>query len=493
MYNNLEFIEVLKTKGISEDNFANFPTKNALTCSFLDDTKGEFSLVFKAKKDGKLSEMLHLSSNITKAEAYNLEEAKLNIELIFNRNSGVNSTNSLIGGYIRTESQAGINGVRVVVTATSPLSQSFNTNIDTTDNFGFFNLNFGAIPLGANAILTPIKNDSFQNGISTFDLLLISKHILGVQPLASPYKMIAADVNKSGSVTSFDLVELRKLILGIYTEFPANTSWRFVDKNFVFPNPQNPFSATFPETRTISSIQTNQDSYFIGFKVGDVNGSAAPNYQAISEERNTENLPFYVRDQVVEKGKIYTIHFAADDFVEGYQFTLEYPNLSLLKITPCEGMEADNFAIFEGKNLLSTSYIGNKKGEFDLTFVAEKDGQLSDLLKISSQITKAEAYTLESQKDIELRFLPKNDVKPLDFTFEISPNPIIEEALVTFNLPEKSVCTLSIFDNLGRLLWEEKKEFLEGENRFSFKPESKGILLFQLETPFTKIVKKVIK
>jgi hypothetical protein len=39
------------------------------------------------------------------------------------------------------------------------------------------------------------------------DLVLISKHILGLEPLNSPYKMIAADANKSNSITTFDIVE----------------------------------------------------------------------------------------------------------------------------------------------------------------------------------------------------------------------------------------------------------------------------------------------
>ena len=84
--------------------------------------------------------------------------------------------------------------------------------------------------------VTPAKNDDWLNGVSTFDLTLIDKHILGVEYLNSPYKIIAADVNKSNTVTTYDMVELRKLILGIYTEIPGNTSWRFVDKDHIFPD-----------------------------------------------------------------------------------------------------------------------------------------------------------------------------------------------------------------------------------------------------------------
>ena len=90
------------------------------------------------------------------------------------------------------------------------------------------------LPTGGDYTITPEKNVNPLNGVSTFDLVLISKHILGIQTLDTPYKQIAADVNKSGSITAFDMVQLRQLILNITTEFPSNESWRFVDAAHAF-------------------------------------------------------------------------------------------------------------------------------------------------------------------------------------------------------------------------------------------------------------------
>ncbi|MBK6931828.1 MAG: hypothetical protein IPH12_13575 [Saprospirales bacterium] len=119
---------------------------------------------------------------------------------------------------------------------------------DITDAQGACNL--AGIPLLGDFTLTPGKDNDPLNGVSTFDLVLINKHILGLEPLNTPYRMIAADANNSRSITTFDIVELRKLILGIYTELPNNTSWRFVDKAYQFPNANNPFQTLFPETKT---------------------------------------------------------------------------------------------------------------------------------------------------------------------------------------------------------------------------------------------------
>jgi hypothetical protein len=82
--------------------------------------------------------------------------------------------------------------------------------------------------------------------------------------------MIAADANISRSITTFDVVELRKLILGIYDTLSHGKSWRFVDKAFAFPNANNPFQTFFPEgINCISTPASGID--FTGIKIGDLN------------------------------------------------------------------------------------------------------------------------------------------------------------------------------------------------------------------------------
>src|SRR5690606_33233473 len=119
-----------------------------------------------------------------------------------------------------------------------------------------------------------------------FDLVLISKHILGIEALGSPYKMIAADINKNGSITTIDMVELRKLILFIDTEFQYNTSWRFIEADFVFPNPNNPWSTSFPEIFSVNGLSGDEIGNFVGVKIGDVNNSAIANNLMSGEDRN---------------------------------------------------------------------------------------------------------------------------------------------------------------------------------------------------------------
>jgi hypothetical protein len=126
--------------------------------------------------------------------------------------------------------------------------------------------------------VTPSKNINPLNGVTTYDLVLISKHILGIEPLDSPFKIIAADANQDGKVTTFDIITLRKLILGITDELPNGKSWRFLPADYNFSNPANPFQTPFPERIESPNTADPAPSFFAfkGIKIGDVDFSADP-------------------------------------------------------------------------------------------------------------------------------------------------------------------------------------------------------------------------
>jgi len=74
------------------------------------------------------------------------------------------------------------------------------------------------------------KNDQHLTNVSTLDISLISKHILGLQIFQEDYKITASDINGDQSVSAADLGTLVKVVLGL-EPFPAQ-SWIF-DPPFV--------------------------------------------------------------------------------------------------------------------------------------------------------------------------------------------------------------------------------------------------------------------
>lgn len=140
-----------------------------------------------------------------------------------------------------------------------------------SDSTGRYSI--GGLAVQEDYSITVERSGDDLNGVSTFDLLLINKHILGVEPFDSPYKRIAADVNNTQSITTLDMILLRRLILGLDVGFPGQVSWRFVPAGHSFPDPDEPWALPFPEQIAISGLPANgldgQD--FMAIKLGDVN------------------------------------------------------------------------------------------------------------------------------------------------------------------------------------------------------------------------------
>ena len=189
------------------------------------------------------------------------------------------ASTGMIAGGIHNENGDMVQDVQVQIVGT-------DAELITTSEKGAYE--FPDLAFGQDYTVVPYKEDDPLNGVSTFDLILISKHILGLQPLDSPYKIIAADVDQSGHVSAIDIIWMRRLILLTETEFPAqNGSWRFVDAAFQFPVPDNPFATYFPEVYNINDfIDVEMYADFVAIKLGDVNGSAIANSLLNPESRS---------------------------------------------------------------------------------------------------------------------------------------------------------------------------------------------------------------
>jgi len=409
-----------------------------------------------------------------------------------------------VSGALKTESGDGLEESDVELSGQNPAGPAFN-HFDVTDQSGLYDFNH-AVPVFSNYTLTPTKDDNPLNGVTTYDLVLISKHILGIQPLGSPYKMIAADANLSNSITTLDVVELRKLILGIYQEIPNNSSWRFVDKAFTFANPNNPFAATFPESKTVAEVKANaMDDDFVAIKVGDVNNTVVANSLMVSEDRSVGTLVFDVDDRTVKSGETFEVTFKASEQVTGYQFTLNYNDLELMDIATSENMKADNFAIFPTESALTTSWNGAGQAVFTLKFRARRSAEISKMLGLSSRITKAEAYrVLENNTPAEalsiaLRFNGKEGSILTGVGFELyqnQPNPFVNRTSIGFHLPEATTAHLTVYDQSGRLVYSQKGDFPKGYNTFMLDKamiNTTGMLYYTLETDTDAATKKMVQ
>lgn len=132
---------------------------------------------------------------------------------------------------------------------------------------------FNNLPQDSSYFLKISRNINYLDGVSTFDVVMISRHILGIERFQDADQMIASDVNLSRSITTLDLVEMRRLILGMVNVFPAEDHWVFIPDQNLSGTPGQVFS----ELKKLLEVPVSGASveYNVrGIKLGDVNFTA---------------------------------------------------------------------------------------------------------------------------------------------------------------------------------------------------------------------------
>lgn len=138
---------------------------------------------------------------------------------------------------------------------------------------------------------------------STYDIVLIQRHILGQDTFKSVWPIRAADVNNSGTVTTFDIVLMRRVILGIDTALPGG-----------------PYLAFYPE---YDSTATGKDMLFKGVVKGAV-ALALPCDDAAPLASDRAPLRLCAGDRIAEPNAWQIVAFSADEAldIEGLQGAL---------------------------------------------------------------------------------------------------------------------------------------------------------------------------
>lgn len=324
----------------------------------------------------------------------------------------------------------------------------------STDSKGRFN--FPKLPVGTSCTLEGYLDEDYSEGVSTADIVRIQKHILGNSRINSPYDLIAADVDQSGSVTTRDLSLIRQLILGLITEFPKRKSLVTIPAHYQFSEPLKPWNE-FQRNSTIEidQIKTDQNIELIGIKLGDVTQSLGSGYLLNSNRR-------FVVEIVEHQGMLY-FYSTQRISMEGIQFELNHPNGCKISIEPKLGLlgkiwSNNNFAQHENSIRVSMNLEQPLQiNQADLLFVVRLEGLdihcqqaigFGDVIAAELYHANGEIYYLET--DYKLKNKPaSNDV------FHIKswgPNPFNEFLEFEISNPALEKIQYSIMDVYGKLV-----------------------------------------
>ncbi len=391
-----------------------------------------------------------------------------------------------VTGTIKTEQDVEVDNVDIY------LNKVLYQNTAATN---FFNMLLGK---NQNYTVEPKRDIDPRNGVTTADLVAMNKHILAIQELNSPYKRIAADINNDKKISTADMVEMRKLILYINDKFNTNTSWKMIDKNYVFTT-DRPEKEDYAMAVGFTNLTGNNVANFVATKIGDVNGTAKANGLAgDASDRSKGQLVFNTNDVELAKHETYKVDLMLNDVqdIEGYQFTLNFDQ-SAIEVVNVGGIAEGNYGMsLVDRGVVTFSYDGdmNNGKLITITLRAKQSAQLSKVLSVSSAYTKAEAYTkYNGTYDVSLSF--NGQVKNSFELFQNQPNPFNGKTVIGFKLPEATKATMTIYDVTGKVIKTISGDYAKGYNEILLDKETLnavGVLSYRLTTEKYSETKQMI-
>lgn len=271
----LEFsaVDKLKLPGLSIENFGYSRVTNGMLTVSWDEPSGSclsltngtdlFNVRFVARAEVGTTNYVRVSNAPVELEAADcqLRPVPVNISM---GSVQVTRAGFQVSGKVGQYATGPLPGVEIRISGTTNLPPAI------TSPQGVYET---TLPASGTYILTPTKTQDapITRGVTTLDLPLIRRHLLGTATLDTPYQLLAADVDGSHSISTLDVSHVRRFILGFSTSLPAGL-WRFVPHDYVFPAPSAPWYA--PGERRYTNLVTDvpqQD--FVAIKLGDVNNS----------------------------------------------------------------------------------------------------------------------------------------------------------------------------------------------------------------------------
>jgi hypothetical protein len=253
---------------------------------------------------------------------------------------------------------------------------------------------------------------------------------------------------------------------------------------------------------SVASAMSNQvGADFAGIKIGDVNNTVVANATMPAEERTSGTAIFDVEDRSVKAGEQFDVTFKAAEALKGFQFTMLLNGLKAISTVNADNVSDNNFNLSPEK-AMAISIDGAQA--FTVRFRAEKSGKLSSMLGVSGSITRAEAYQVNdpmatdviNRLGIALRFDGKTLAGVGFELYQNQPNPFVNKTSIGFFLPEATEATLSIFDEAGRMVYQQKGQFAKGENMIALDRallNTTGGLYYKLETSTDSATRKMIQ
>lgn len=334
---------------------------------------------------------------------------------------------------------------------------------------------------GSEYTISADKTDSYLNGLSIMDILLIKKHLLEIQLLPTPYEIISADVNGDLTLSVQDIILIRNLILGVIPHFGKTPVWQFIPKAYKFKNPRNPLLEDYPVSYNLTLLHANQVGLdFIGIKTGDVSLDWMEGRANGLETRAADYFTLTLNEQKLEANKDYVIPVYTRQFnnIAGFQFSLKLdPSITFLKMTAPSLPDFEEYNYRKSQNQLNVLWYDTRTdvGRFiqdtgTLFLVYIKTSLPIEAKQIFSmdvkQIRPEGVHALNRYYSIKMESLniqSPNKSRGDVLNIQLFPNPVTEVLNIRFYSDERGMANIRVTDLTGRTIFQLAHTMNPGE------------------------------
>jgi len=326
-------------------------------------------------------------------------------------------------------------------------------------------------------IIEPIKTEQPNDRASIADFRLILDHALERRIIENnPYAIVAADINRDNRISISDFNILLKLYLDPNFDFDFEP-WRFVPRDYIFPNPTEPFEPLFPEVIEIKDLNKDRsDVDFIGIYVSDVNGSVSDiNLGEDDDPKSKDCLEIEIQDVQLEQGAAYEVALEAKNFNQLTGFTIDL-NFDTDALSFDEYLTTDLTQDYENGSaeLIAEGIIryfwipssaesledGQTIASFKLTSKVG-EGNLSDYLS-KSDVTSFNTYldVVFDEDCIDYTFIAAQNTSVEDpfgrpdiiQIFDPVPNPFTQQTTISLHVKQADKYTFTFYSPDGKML-----------------------------------------
>ena len=340
------------------------------------------------------------------------------------------------------------------------------------------------------------------DGLTTGDVLAIAGHLTGGTSLDMIDSWLAADVNRSGSISIADLVSLRRSILQQISGMKAGF-WRMMPALDELDLPlgdslQGQFWGGYYQLDHILGSISDLD--FKAVKAGDVDRTSSQvGDQAVLRQRISLDLAS--SHQVARTGDQIRLSFSGwpEEQIIGFQMALRYDTTSV----QFEGLQHGQFEDlgpehvyasepglirFSWDNLLAPQHL-SPESSFSLDFTALSPLDHQQWIWLDRVGFPAECYLQGEQRiPLDLRWRMPASTTPAseDVLYNPEPNPFSDQTWIPLDLAAEGPVSLTIFHPNGTMVYQYRGFLPSGYHRLKVTNESfqgAGIYHCRLTTP----------